>query len=123
MDSPLSSSSEEDTPPYGPKSWLPPTQSADESLPEFHGCPHQHQPTIDEQSTFRPPVQCQSAHIPISRVLPNNTYGVRPPIHIERDLEQGLVPIQEEPITVEQPALTPTNEEDNIGAMYSQQWI
>ena len=34
-----------------------------------------------------------------------------------------LVPIQEEPITVEQPALTPTNEEDNIGAMYSQQWI
>ena len=72
---------------------------------------------------FRPPVQCQSARIPISRVLPNNTYGDRPPIHIERDLEQGLVPIQEEPITVEQPALTPTNEKDNIGAMYSQQWI
>ena len=56
-------------------------------------------------------------------MLPNNTYGDRPPIHIECDLEQGLVPIQEEPITVEQPALTPTNEEDDIGAMYSQQWI
>ena len=72
---------------------------------------------------FRPPVQRQSAHIPISRVLPNNTYGDRLPIHIECDLEQGLVPIQEEPITVEQPAPIPTNEEDNIGAMYSQQWI
>ena len=46
--------------------------------------------------------------------------SVTPPIHIEHDLEQGLVPIQEEPITVEQPAPTPTNEENNIGAMYSQ---
>ena len=123
IDSPPSSSSEEDTPTYGPKSWLPPKQSADESLPEFRGRPHQHRPTIDEQSTFRPPVQCRSARIPISRVLPNNTYGDRPPIHIECDLERGLVPIQEEPITVEQPAPTPTNEEDDIGAMYSQQWI
>ena len=34
-----------------------------------------------------------------------------------------MVPIQEEPITVKQPAPTPTNEEDDIGAMYSQQWI
>ena len=42
MDSPPFSSSEEDTPPHGPKSWLPPKQSADESLLEFHGCPHQH---------------------------------------------------------------------------------
>ena len=32
-----------------------------------------------------------------------------------------MVPIQEEPITVKQPAPTPTNEEDDIGAMYSQQ--
>ena len=54
-------------------------------------------------------------------MLPNNTYGDRPPIHIECDLEQGLVPIQEKPITVEQPPLTSTNKEDNIGAMYSQQ--
>ena len=122
-DSPPSSSSEEDIPSYGFKSWLPPKQSTSESLPEFRGCPHQHWPTIDEWSTFRPPVQCQSAHIPILRVLPNNTYGDRPPIHIEHDLEWGLVSIQEEPITVEQPAPTPTNEEDNIGAMYSQQWI
>ena len=57
-------------------------------------------------------------------MLPNNTYGDRsPPIYIECDLEQGLVPIQEEPITVERPAPTSINEEDNIGIMYSQQWI
>ena len=87
QDSPPSSSLEEDMSPHGPKSWLPPKQSADESLPEFRGRPHQHRPTIDEQSTFRPPVQHQSARIPISRVLPNNTYGDRPPIHIEHDLE------------------------------------
>ena len=42
MDSPPSSSLEEDTPPHGPKSWLPPKQSADESLPEFHEHFHQH---------------------------------------------------------------------------------
>ena len=52
-------------------------------------------------------------------MLSNNTYGDRPPIHIECDLERRLVPIQEEPITVEQPALIPTNEEDNIDTMYS----
>ena len=121
MDSPSSSLSEEDTPFHGPKSWPPPKQSVDECLLEFRGHPHQHQPTIDEHSTFQPPVQCQSACIPISRVLPNNTYGDRPPIHIECNLEQGLVSIQEEPITVKQPAPTHTNEKDNIGAMYSQQ--
>ena len=78
MDSPPSSSSEEEIPPHGSKSWQPPKQSADESLPEFCGRPHQHQPTINEQSTFQPPVQCWSARIPISRVLPNNIYGDRP---------------------------------------------
>ena len=41
-DSPLSSSSKENIPSYGPKSWLPPRQSADESIPEFCGHPHQH---------------------------------------------------------------------------------
>ena len=41
MDSPPSSL-EEDIPSHGPKSWLPLKQSTDESLPEFHGCPHQH---------------------------------------------------------------------------------
>ena len=40
MDSPPSSSLEEETPPHGPKTWLPPKQSANESLPEFRGCPH-----------------------------------------------------------------------------------
>ena len=54
-------------------------------------------------------------------MLPNNTYGDRPPIHIEHNLERGLVPIQEEPITAEQLALTPTNKEDDIGTMDSQQ--
>ena len=56
-------------------------------------------------------------------MLSNNTYKDRPSIRIKHNLEQGLVPIQKDPITVEQPALTPTNEEDNIGAIYSQQWI
>ena len=51
-DSPPSSSSEEDISSHGPKSWLPLKQSTDESLPEFYGHPHQHRPTIDEQSTF-----------------------------------------------------------------------
>ena len=123
MDSPPFSSSEEDIPSHGPKSWLPPKQSTNESLPEFRGRPHQHRPTINEHSTFRPPVQHQSARIPISRVLSSNTYGDSPPIYIKHDLEQGLVPIQKEPITVEQPAPTPTDEEDDIGIMYSQQWI
>ena len=121
--SPPSSSSEENIPCHGPKPWLPPRQSANESLPEFYGCPHQHQPTINECSTFQPPIQCQPACIPIWRVLPNNTYGDRPSIHIKHDLEWGLVTIQEEPITVEWPTLTSMNEKDDIGTMYSQQWI
>ena len=56
-------------------------------------------------------------------MLPNNTYEDRPPIHIKHNLERRLVPIQEELVTVEQPALTPTHEKDDIGAIYSQQWI
>jgi hypothetical protein len=46
-------------------------------------------------------------------------YGDRPPIPIERDL-QGLAPIQEESMQTEP---HPTNEEDNIGQMYSSKWI
>ena len=42
MDSPSSSSLEEDIPSHGSKSWLPLKQSTDESLPEFHGHPYQH---------------------------------------------------------------------------------
>ena len=38
--------------------------------------------------------------------LPDNTYGNQPPIEIEQDLEA-----QESP--------RPTNEEDNLGTMYS----
>ena len=86
-DSPPSSSSEEDTPSHDPKSWLLPRQNADQSLFEFCRRPQQHQPIIDECSIFQLSVQCQSAHIPISRVLLNNTYGDRAPIHIECDLE------------------------------------
>ena len=62
----------------------------------------------------------------MSRVLPDNAYGNRPPIEIEQDLQQGLDAIQEEwmivePTLVEQPKLT--NEEDDIRDMYSSQWI
>jgi hypothetical protein len=46
-------------------------------------------------------------------------YGDRPPIQIERDL-QGLAPIQEESMQAEP---RPTNEEDDIGQMYSSKWI
>ena len=56
-------------------------------------------------------------------MLSNNTYGNRPFIYIEQNLEQSLVPIQGELIVAEQPALTPTNKEDDIGTMDSQQWI
>ena len=56
-------------------------------------------------------------------MLSNNTYGNRPSIYIEQNLEQSLVPIQGELIVAEQPALTPTNEDNDIGVMYSQQWI
>ena len=40
--------SEEDISSHGSKSWLPPKQNADESLPEFCGYPYQHQPTINK---------------------------------------------------------------------------
>ena len=62
----------------------------------------------------------------MSRVLPNNAYRNRPPIEIERDLQQGLDAIQEKWIIVEPTPVKlpkPTNEEDDIGDMYSSKWI
>ena len=61
----------------------------------------------------------RSARIPISQIIPDNTYGDRPPIQIEGDL-QGLAPVQEESIHVEP---RPTNKEDDIGQMYLSKWI
>ena len=80
---------EEETPTLeGTRNWLPPRQSPNETLPEFRIRPHQHCPTLDEQSLFRPPVaERRSARIPVLRVIPNNIYGDRPPIDIERDLQ------------------------------------
>jgi hypothetical protein len=46
-------------------------------------------------------------------------YGDQPPIQIERDL-RGLAPIQEESMQTEPCS---TNEEDDIGQMYSSKWI
>ena len=87
--------------------------------------PHQHHPSRDECSTFRPPIQQRrSAHILIQRVIPDNVYGDLPPIQIKREI-RGLPPIQEESVPMEQSTSTPvlTNEEDDIGQMYSTTWI
>ena len=61
----------------------------------------------------------RSARIPVSQIIPNNIYGNRPPIQIEQDL-QGLAPIQEGSMQVKP---HPTNEEVDIGQMYSSKWI
>ena len=62
----------------------------------------------------------------MSQVLPDNAYRNRPPIEIERDLQQGLDAIQEERMIVEPTPVElpkPTNEEDDIRDMYSSKWI
>ena len=38
------------------QSWFPPRQQSEESLLEFRSHPHQHHPTHDDRSSFRPPV-------------------------------------------------------------------
>ena len=110
-----------------PRAWLPPRQSPEETLTQFWARPHQYHLNRDERSLFRPPVEVRrSTRIPVSRVLPDNAYGNRPPIEIERALQQGLDAIQEERMIVEPtPAapLRPTNEDDDIGDMYSAKWI
>ena len=112
-------SSEEDVerPQAGPstRTWLPPSQAPE--LAQFRNQPHQHHPTSDEWSLFRPSAEIQrSTHIPVSWVLSNNAYGNRPPIEIKWDLQQGLDAIQEEPMAVKPPMEPPrpTNEEDDI---------
>ena len=39
-----------------PQSWFPPRQQSGESLSKFRSYPHQHYPTHDDRSSFRPPV-------------------------------------------------------------------
>ena len=51
-------------------------------------------------------------------IRPDNAYGDRPPIEIERDLQQGLPMITEEPSPVDE-TISPTNEDKDLGQMYS----
>ena len=89
-----------------PQSWFPPRQQSGESLPEFQPCPHQHHPTHDDRSPFRPPVvQQKSAHISQPQFLRDNAYGNHPPAQIERDINLGLDPTQEEPLSQEESSM------------------
>ena len=87
---------QEEIPPTGPQIWLPPRQHPDETLVEFRNRPHQDHSTLEERTLTCPPVEARrSACIPVPRIIPDSTYGDRPPLQIERDL-RGLAPIQEE---------------------------
>ena len=109
------------------RAWLPSKQSPDEMLTQFWARPHQYHLNRDERLLFRPPTEARrSTHIPVSRILPDNAYGNIPPIEIEWDLQQGLDTIQEERMVVEPTLvklLKQTNEEDDIGDMYSSKWM
>ena len=75
---------------------------------------------MEERTLICPPLETRrSACVPIPRIIPDSTYGDRPPLQIERDL-RGLAPIQEESMQVEP---HPANEEDDLGQMYSSKWI
>ena len=106
-----------------PANWMPPRQ-AREQLVEFRALPHQYRPLQDERSTFQPPMEEQRpTHIPQPRFIPDNAYGEQPPVAIERDIREGLEPIQEnKPILVDQD-IVPTNQQDNINDMYSNAWF
>jgi hypothetical protein len=56
----------------------------------------------------------------VSIILPDNTYGDRPPIEIKRDLHHHPnIPIQEEYIRPAEPMdILPTNLEDDPNQMY-----
>ena len=67
--------------------WMPPWQAPEESLVQFQIRPHQYHPTRDERSLFRPSTEVhRSTRVPVSQILPDNTYGDRPPIEIKWDL-------------------------------------
>ena len=116
-----------------PQGWFPSRQQSGESIPEFQSCPHQHHPTYDDRSTFRPPVvQWRSTCISQPQFLPDNAYGNCPTAQIERDINQELDPIQEESSPQEEssmdimPAKTvqrPTNKLEDLGEMYSSEWM
>ena len=61
------------------------------------------------------------------RILPNNAYGNLPPVQIKRNLQQGMDAIQEESSSMQaEPSQSPqasTNEEEDLGQIYSSQWI
>ena len=75
---------QEGIPPTGPRIWLPPRQHPDETLVEFRNRPHQDHLTLEERTLIRPPIETRrSARIPVPRIIPDSTYGDRPPLQIE----------------------------------------
>ena len=69
--------------------------------------------------------QQRSTHRPQPRFIPDNAYDEQPPVAIERDIREGLKPIQEDepqPISVDQDII-PMNQQDNINDMYSNAWF
>ena len=59
--------------------------------------------------------------------MPDNAYGDLPLVQIERNLQQEMDPIQEESSSIQaepsQSAQAPINEGEDLGQMYSSQWI
>ena len=104
---------------------MPPRQSR-ECLVEFRALSHQFHPLQDERSTFQPSLEEQrSTCIPRPWFIPDSAYGNRPPLAIERDIQEGLDPIQEDepqPTRVEED-ISPTNQQDDINNMYSNAWF
>ena len=116
-----------------PQSWFPPRQQSGESLPEFQSHSHQHHPTHDDRSSFRPlVVQQRSTCIPQPWFLPDNAYGNHPPAQIKREINLELDPIQEESSPQEESSMDiipakivqrPTNELEDLEEMYSSKWM
>ena len=107
---------------------MPPRQQSGEILMEFHSHPHYYHLLQDVQSTFCPPIeQRRSTQTVQPRILPDNAYGDLSPVQIKRNLQQEMDPIQEESFFMQaeslQSAQVPTNEEEDLGQMYSSQWI
>ena len=77
-------------------------------------------------------VQQRSTCVPQPQFLPDNVYGNHSPAQIERDINLGLDPIQEESLPQEESSMDiipaeiaqrPTNELEDLGEMYSSKWM
>ena len=92
-----------------PNPQMPPEEDPDDQQPSQSSTPNApspyRSPSIPTTSHDTEEPRC-GTRIHNLRFLPDNTYGNQPPIEIKRDLEA-----QESPC--------PTNEEDDLGTMYS----